>query len=144
MFSFISPARRRVSFLCKKPSLTKQSEKDVCDINRIVSKYARTGVFDHVSNRQAFYSDVSDFSDYQSSLHKVMKATDAFNSLSSDVRGRFDNDPGKLVDFLSDEKNRDEAVKLGFIKEPKKKVESGEVAAPPGSSPQGEEGKKGA
>ena len=43
-----------------------------------------------------------------------MQAQQSFESLPSELRGRFENDPAKLIDFLSDERNNAEAVKLGL------------------------------
>lgn len=42
--------------------------------------------------------------DYQTALHKVMDAQQAFDQLPSEVRNKFHNDPSKLIGFLKDEK----------------------------------------
>ena len=52
--------------------------------------------------------------DYQSSLGKLMQAQQSFESLPSELRAKFENDPAQLISFLSDEKNNAEAVKLGL------------------------------
>ena len=39
-------------------------------------------------------------------------------ALDANVRKRFHNDPAELIDFVSDEKNRDEAVRLGLLQIP--------------------------
>lgn len=116
LYSFAPRVRSRVVKRFLLPSLTKQSERDACDINRIVAKYVKTGVFDHVSVAASVFADVSEIGDYQSIVDKVMRAQDAFNSLSSNVRNRFANDPARLLAFLSDERNRSEAVALGLVK----------------------------
>jgi len=53
--------------------------------------------------------------DYQSALDLVNQAESMFMSLPAKIRERFANNPAKMVKFLQDEKNRDEAERLGLI-----------------------------
>jgi phage internal scaffolding protein len=39
-------------------------------------------------------------------------------ALPAQIRSRFDNDPAKLIDFLENEQNHDEAIKLGLVNPP--------------------------
>ena len=55
-------------------------------------------------------------------MDKITQAELAFNDLSSDIRAKFHNDPGKLIDFLSDEKNNKEAIELGLKIERKQEL----------------------
>lgn len=105
----------RVQLICEDPSLTKQAFKDECDINRIMKKWLKTGVLTHVSTAAQTFRDVSQGSDYQDLMFKVIEVEDAFSSLPSDVRKKFRNDPVELLDFINDPKNTEEAVKLGLI-----------------------------
>jgi phage internal scaffolding protein len=100
---------------CLDPSLTQQSFREDSDINVILERFNITGELP--SNvREPQYGDFLDSPvDYKSALDVVMSAQSAFNDLSAKVRTRFDNDPSKFVDFLSDEKNRDEAIELGLL-----------------------------
>ncbi len=100
------------------PSRTKQSELEACDINNIMARYATTGVLTHVASGEPLYGDFSEVEDYQASLNKVMSAEERFNSLPSDVRKKFDYDPQKMVEFILDEKNREECYNLGFFNRP--------------------------
>ena len=43
-----------------------------------------------------------------------MQAQQSFDSIPSEIRDRFNNDPKLLIDFLSKEENMEEAVKLGL------------------------------
>lgn len=117
MYSFRNPDRRPVSLVNDLPSLTKQSEKDACDINRIMRRYEATGMLEHTSRIQGVFSDVSDAVDYQSALHVVDSATNAFYSLSAKVRKRFNNNPAELLDFVRNPANRKEALDLGLLRE---------------------------
>jgi len=98
-------------------SKTKQSFKDECDINRIMARYAATGTLDFINRREAQFLDVSDI-DFQNAMQIVTQSREAFESLPSAIRERFANDPAKLLGFLSDESNREEAIKLGLVNKP--------------------------
>lgn len=104
-----------VAFITTAPSLTQQQFKDETDVNVIVDRFLRTGEMPPTDAR-AFYGDYINAPDsYQEALALVMAAEDGFNSLSSAIRNRFNNDPNELLSFLQDSKNYDEAVKLGII-----------------------------
>jgi hypothetical protein len=49
-------------------------------------------------------------------MNAVRDAQVEFLRVPADVRARFNNDPGRLMAFLEDDRNRDEARKLGFLK----------------------------
>jgi len=102
---------------CPEPSLTLQSAKDDCDLNLIVDRMVKTG--EHLP--QASIEDYGDFTgaeDYHTLMNKLIDAQDAFSTLDAPVRERFNNDPGQLFQFLNNENNRQEAVKLGLLIQP--------------------------
>lgn len=112
------------------PSRTKQSELEACDINNIMARYATTGVITHFASGQPLYGDFSEVEDYQASLNKVMSAEERFNSLPSDIRKKFDYNPQKMVEFILDEKNREECYNLGFFDRPPVEVVENPAPAP--------------
>lgn len=110
------------------PSMTVQSEKDSCDFNKIYSKYMKTGLMTNMRTEPPRYGDFSSAVDYHDSLLRAQQAQEAFMSLSADVRRRFSNDPGQLIDFLANEDNRSEAIELGLLDSPQaSKVPQGDV-----------------
>lgn len=106
----------RVQIDCSE-SRTVQSAAAQCDINRIVARAKKTGEWP-VSNRRPEYLDVSEVGDYRESLEKIRYGERLFAGLPSFIRGRFNNDLGELVSFLSDPRNSEEAVKLGLAPAP--------------------------
>lgn len=100
------------------PSRTKQSELDDSDINNIMARYALTGVAPAPHRGEPLYGDFSDVEDYQVSLNKVMAAEERFASLPSELRKKFDYNPQNMINFILDEKNREECINLGFINAP--------------------------
>lgn len=112
------------------PSRTKQSELADSDINNIMARYALTGVAPAPHRGEPLYGDFCDVEDYQVSLNKVMAAEERFASLPSELRKRFDYDPQNMINFILDEKNREECIKLGFVNNT-----SGSVSEPANHSP---------
>lgn len=106
---------------------TQQQFKDQCDINKIIKRYPN---IEHYGP-QAFgipvkngkYLDNTTVTDYQASLDLIIEANNSFNSLPSDLRKRFFNDPKELLSFLNDPKNKEEAIQLGLINKPEIKPE---------------------
>lgn len=96
------------------PSLTQQQFKESCDINNIMKTYSQTGELP-LSQKVGQFMDVSNVVDYQEALETVFQAQKAFDNLPSAVRSKFENDPQQLIAFLEDDKNYEEAQKLGLI-----------------------------
>lgn len=111
-------ARGRVQSVPEGETRTKQSFKDTTDINRIMSSYKRTGLVSHVSPGGARYEDLPDAFDFHEAASRVVLANQAFQALPARLRDRFGNEPGPLLAFLQDVKNRDEAIALGLIERP--------------------------
>jgi len=104
--------RKRVQITFKLPSLTKQEYKHESDINEIINKYYKTGELPIKSG--AIYADLSKITDYQDLRLRITEFEDYFDSLPSAIRSRFSNDPAMLVEWSSDPKNYQEAVRMGL------------------------------
>lgn len=94
-------------------SRTKQSFKKECDINQIMAKYQKTGAITHFNKHQQNYG-MADGQTFQEAMNLVCEAQEMFNDLPSSIRSRFGNDPAAFLDFVQDESNVDEMVKLGL------------------------------
>lgn len=105
----------KISSINSEPSKTQQQFKAECDINNIVKSYSQTGILP-VSTKVGAFLDVSNISDYQTSLNTVYQAQKAFDDLPSKIRTRFKNDPNELIAFIEDDKNHEEALTLGLLK----------------------------
>lgn len=111
---------------CKRPGktnpdgspcyFTQQSHKSECDINKIIARYDTQGVLTHVSKFEAKFGDMTGL-DFKYMADKVANAKTMFALLPSDIRTVFENDPGKLLEFMEDPNNRDKAIELGLIDE---------------------------
>ncbi|AXH74361.1 MAG: internal scaffolding protein [Microviridae sp.] len=96
-------------------SRTKQAFKDECDIDVIMRRYQATGVLPGAERALgARYLDCR-AADFQEAQLLVASAKSAFAEMPSSLRTRFDNDPRKLMQFLEDERNLEEARELGLV-----------------------------
>lgn len=108
-------ASKESALVCQDKSLTQQHQKDEADINVIVKRFGLTG--EVPSNiRIPQYGDFTGISDYHTAMQAIKVADEAFMSLPANLRKRFNNNPEEFVSFCSDEKNREEAIKLGLVK----------------------------
>lgn len=105
---------KRVRKVFTKPSLTKQSFKEECDVNNILKKFAKTGLIDHVNRFAGDYGNYTSVQDYQTSLNQIMSANEMFDSLPSKVRARFGNSPAEFLDFVGNPENIQEMISLGL------------------------------
>lgn len=105
------------ALVCPEETLAQQQFADDSDPNTIMAKFAKTGDISLLNpgNTVPRYGDFTSVEDYQTSLNTVIAAQDAFDSLDAQIRARFKNDPAVLMEFLDDEANREEAVKLGLV-----------------------------
>ena len=85
------------------------------NINQIMGRYQRTGQLPMVSRKQPYFEDVSQLGDFKEMAEKVQRGREAFNSLPAAVRARFKNNPAELFQFVADDSNYQEAIKLGLI-----------------------------
>jgi len=124
---------RRVQLELEKDSHVEQSHVGSTNINAIMRRYRKTGEFPPAA-LEAAYGDFSGATDYHDAQNRILGAASAFMELPSEIRTRFGNDPGQLLDFMSDDGNLEEARVLGLVSpEPE-----GEVLAPDdASAPEG-------
>lgn len=116
--------------------MTQQNEKDAADINLIVERAKRGAVPPTGRGTVPMYGDFTVIpTDLREVLVKAKFAEDLFMTLDPFVRRRFNNDPVEMLDFLNDEKNREEAIKLGLVKAPEPKPPVVEDVAPKTKTP---------
>lgn len=100
---------------CRDESLTVQADAEQSDINFIVRQFGVTKELPYGGDIPSY----DDFSDAPNDFHQAMnyiRSTDEFfMEFPANVRAKFDNDAGALLDYLADSKNYDEAVSLGIV-----------------------------
>lgn len=98
-------------------SVVQQQFADECDINTIVRRFGLTGELPNGVS-MPLSGDFTSATDFQSSMNLIRQAQESFLELPATVRERFNNDPARVINFLEDPSNRDEAIKLGIVSKP--------------------------
>lgn len=104
--------------VCTEPTLTQQQFAGECDINTIVKRATQGQEVTHVNTAVGQYGDFSNVPDYREAFEVVKRAEGLFMALPWQAREKFGNDPQRMVMFLQDPKNHDEAISLGLVKKP--------------------------
>lgn len=91
-----------------------QNFKDECDINTILARF-KIGYEMPAGIRVPQYGDFTGINDFHTAANAIAKAREAFDQLPAPVRSKFENDPGKFVDFATNEENREELKKMGLL-----------------------------
>lgn len=102
---------------CRDKTLAQQQFKDECDINILFARYLETGEMPQVQQGLT-YGNFEGIFDFQTAMNAVRTAEGLFTQLPARVKNRFANDPQKLLEFLADPENREEAEFLGLIDKP--------------------------
>lgn len=101
----------------KAVSRAKQSFAKEVDINQIMARYNKDGILPTPSGRKAFYADVSDVPDLQTTLERFNAAQEQFAALPAIIRKRFGNDPKQLISYMANlgPEQMPEAISLGLV-----------------------------
>ncbi len=90
---------------------TKQSQKNQCDINKLLEKAARSGSLSHLDKFEARYGDFSDF-DFTEHAIKMAEGQTIFENLPGEVKREFDQSPDKFFKFVTDPQNAEKLPEL--------------------------------
>lgn len=124
---------RRVQMHLPSESSVEQTHARETDINKMVARYQKTGVLPQVIMAPS-YGDFAGVGDYHDAQNRLIDANSNFMKLPADLRSLFDNDAGKLVDFVLDVDNREEAIELGLVEPDETSLPE---APPPEAAPEG-------
>ena len=111
---------------CEDESKAQQHFKDECDINVIVERFGLTGALPD-NLRMPTNEEFWEVKNFQEALNVINSARESFMELPAEVRAEFDNDPGRFMDFVSDDTNREKAKKLGIVVDKPKPLEPAPV-----------------
>lgn len=104
----------RVTFETEGESLTEQQFAEESQILNKIRKYDSQGFFDSINRNPAQYNDFTQVRDLADAIDQIEQARDAFQTIPSDVRKRFNNSASEFFEFASNESNYNELVKLGL------------------------------
>lgn len=107
------PKRRQV-FETEGPSLARQDMKEESDINNIMARYKKTGLVDHVMRHEGQYGEFAAI-DYHEAMNAVIEAQDMFQTVPSEIRAKFNNDPGAFLAYVTSPDNEEGMRELGLL-----------------------------
>lgn len=117
LYSVVTPFRIDVQADIKGPSMTRQEFTDECDINALMARYEKHGVWPYPeTGREAVYYDFVGMPNLQEAMAQMMDAESAFMSLPAIVRKEFDNDALRFVEYAQDGSNLEQLRKWGLAK----------------------------
>lgn len=99
---------------CSGPSITQQHFKNECDVNNIVRRYAQTGIDPYELRKQGVRFGRASSQDFTEAMFMVSEVQNQFADLPADIRGKFDNDPAKLLEAYGDPSQADKLTQLGI------------------------------
>lgn len=97
-FLHFSGERKRVTVETGTETLVEQHHRDVCNINKLVAKYARTGGFPEPQEAPRF-ADVSEVGEYLDVRMRMAEALDAYDELPAAITDRF-SDPLEFMEWV--------------------------------------------
>lgn len=87
-------------------SLTQQQFAEEADVNTIVRRFGLMPI-PGAMGVEGVYGDFSGITDYDSAVDAIRKAEEGFMSLPAELRAKFQNDPGLLLEFMRTAKEDD-------------------------------------
>jgi len=107
-------------FMSTEPSLTQQQFTEQADPNFIMDRVRRgQDISVALSKVQPQYGDFTNMpTSYHEALNTITAANSAFNQLDARLRARFENDPGKFLEFVNNPENIEELYDLGIAVKP--------------------------
>jgi len=118
-------------------SRTKQANRNETDINLMVARYKKTGVFANLNPMQPRYGDFSAAVTLEEAYHQVAEANRQFMTLPAQVRALAQNNPVMLLEMLADEGATAALVKAGLPIETTPPPVGDTTPAPDGAAPAG-------
>lgn len=105
-----APGRVTLTFP-KGEGRTEQAHVGDVDINQIWAKALIGQKSDYIKEYGGRYGDATSLDFLQANI-LISNAQEMFDALPSEIRSRFQNQPGKFMDFVQDPENEQELIKL--------------------------------
>lgn len=127
--------RKSVQLNTGSESYVQQQFKDDCDIHTIIDRFTRGLPYRHMVDQPQF-GDFSNVQDFQEAQNLIARTTELFESLPSDLRARFSNNPSEFLEFVNNPDNIEEAVGLGILQKAPEPIKTPSADAKPPASPE--------
>lgn len=105
---------KRVATVNTEPAKTDPSYLKETDVNHIIQKFTKTGQITHITRKKGSFADVSNATDLLTALQTIQHSKNMWSQLPEKIQDRFGT-PQKLLKFLNNPDNMEEAAKLGLL-----------------------------
>lgn len=106
--------RLKTSIKFKQPSRTKQAFKEQCDINTIMTRFATTGILPETNSAPPVYGDAPSQT-FHESMNAIHEAKNDFYDLPNETREKFDFNPHKYIDFITNNPDASQLADMGLL-----------------------------
>ncbi len=90
---------------------TKQSQKDECDINKLLERSARSGSLSHLQQFEAQYGTYANY-DFEEHINTIAEGQNIFEHLPAEIKREFAQSPQRFFEYVTDEANKDRLPEL--------------------------------
>ncbi len=90
---------------------TKQSQRDECDINKLLERYQRDASLGHLEKYGGEYGNYADY-DFENHVTKIAEMNTIFEQLPAEVKKDFGQKPDKFFEFVTDPANAERLPEL--------------------------------
>ncbi len=90
---------------------TKQSQKDECDINKLLERYQRDASLGHLEKYQGVYGNYADY-DFENHVTKIAEMNTIFEQLPAEVKRDFGQSTNKFFEFVTNPENENRLAEL--------------------------------
>ncbi len=90
---------------------TKQSQKNECDINKLLERYERDASIGHLEKYGGQYGDYADY-DFENHVTKIAEMNTIFEQLPAEVKKDFGQSTNKFFEFVTNPENQGKLAEL--------------------------------
>ncbi len=90
---------------------TVQSQKEECDINRLLERSARSGAASHLQTYENQYGNFEGY-DFEKNVNIIAEGQTIFERLPAEVKREFNQSPQEFFEYVTNEENKDRLPEL--------------------------------
>ncbi len=90
---------------------TKQSQRDECDINKLLERYQRDASLGHLEKYQGVYGNYANY-DFENHVTKIAEMNTIFEQLPAEVKRDFGQSTNKFFEFVTNPENENRLTEL--------------------------------
>jgi hypothetical protein len=107
------------TFCDPKEKMTRESDADSADINKILKRAGITSP-GQLPLPEAMYFDTTELGDYRQLNDRLVHVREYFDGMPAEIRSEFMNDALLFLDALSDPRSHERLVEIGVLEAPPK------------------------